>query len=345
MIKDKIENIKEFGENHIPIVTFKSLEGIDWLKCGFSTRLGGVSKGCFSSMNMSFCRGDDAVDVMENIRLFSEAVGFKPQNIVMPHQCHTTNVQIVGKNECGRGIHLSLLKNPENHRSDKQVTPENLTQYKDIPGTEEEVDGQITNESGVVLYVLGADCVPVFLVDVEKKVISAVHAGWRGTADNIVQAAIDKMRDNFGSDTRDIKAVIGPSICQDCYEVSADVADIFVSKYILNKSRLSNNDSNQPKDQSEDQPKDQQDVQYPIGSDMSIVRPASGDFDNNQTQKYYLNLWEANRVNLINTGIKPENIEVSGICTKCHSDIFYSHRAHGNDRGVNCGYITIRSKL
>ena len=334
MVTNNIKSIKEFGNNHIPIVTFKSLEGLEWLKCGFSTRLGGVSKGCFSSMNMSFCRGDDPTCVMENIRLFSEAVGFELQKIVMPHQCHTTNVQIVGENECGRGIHLSLLKNPKNIRSDKQDTPENLVQYKDIPGTEEEVDGQITNESGVVLYVLGADCVPVFLVDVEKKVISAVHAGWRGTADNIVQAAIDKMKDKFGSDTKDIKAVIGPSICQDCYEVSADVAEIFISKYLLNKNILSNNVSNQIKDQL--------DVQHLIGSDMSIVRPASGDFDNNPTRKYYLNLWEANRVNLINAGVRQENIEVSGICTKCHSDIFYSHRAHGNDRGVNCGFILIK---
>ena len=334
MVINNIKSIKEFGNNHIPIVTFKSLEGLDWLKCGFSTRLGGVSKGCFFSMNMSFCRGDDPTCVMENIRLFSEAVGFEPQKIVMPHQCHTTNVQVVGNNECGRGIRLSLLNTYGDTTEKDQRGIEENRDLKDIPGTEEEVDGQITNESGVVLYVLGADCVPVFLVDVEKKVISAVHAGWRGTADNIVQAAIDKMKDKFGSDTKNIKAVIGPSICQDCYEVSADVAEIFISKYILNKNILSNNVSNQIKDQL--------DVQHLIGSDMSIVRPASGDFDNNPTRKYYLNLWEANRVNLINAGVRQENIEVSGICTKCHSDIFYSHRAHGNDRGVNCGFILIK---
>jgi copper oxidase (laccase) domain-containing protein len=123
-------DIQKFGKKNIPIVKFKNFEGLDWLNCGFSTRLGGVSKGYFSSMNMSFCRGDDPKDVMENISIFADAAGFKPENIVMPHQCHTTNVQTVGKNECGRGVQLSLMNNS----------------LSDIPGTEEEIDGQITGE-------------------------------------------------------------------------------------------------------------------------------------------------------------------------------------------------------
>ncbi len=297
--------IKYYGKNkNVPIVSFKLFEDIDWLGCGFSTRLGGVSKGCFSSMNMSFARGDDPKDVMENIRVFSEAAGFDPKNIVMPHQCHTTNVQIVGRNECGRGIRLSLLN------CDK--ASEN-TELKDIPGTEEEVDGQITNESGVVLYVLGADCVPVFIVDTEKRVISAVHAGWRGTIGNIAGRAIEKMQSEFGTNLQNIKAVIGPSICRDCYEVSEDVAEKFIEKYM-----------------------------NPDHTEVDVVRPASGDFSDNPTGKYFLNLWEANRINLINAGVPGQNIEISGHCTKCHPDIFFSHREHGDARGVNIGYIFIK---
>ena len=301
-------DIQKFGKKNIPIVKFKNFEGLDWLNCGFSTRLGGVSKGYFSSMNMSFCRGDDPKDVMENISIFADAAGFKPENIVMPHQCHTTNVQTVGKNECGRGVQLSLMNDS----------------LSDIPGTEEEIDGQITGEKGVVLYVMGADCVPVFIVDTVKKVVAAVHAGWRGTVGDIAGEAVKKMKSEFGSNSKDIKAVVGPSICQDCYEVNFDVAEKFINKYYSNEkyNKL---------EQSENR------------DCFNIVRPASGDFSDNPTQKYYLNLWGANKVNLINTGVEPQNIEISGICTRCHSDLFYSHRAHGNERGVNIGFITIKN--
>ena len=271
----------------VPFITFKSLADIEWLNCGFSTRYGGVSGGCYSSMNMSFMRGDDAACVMENIRLFSGSAGFKPENIVMPHQCHSVNVEIVGKKDCGRGVRLSLLKS------------ENQSLLNDIPGTLEEIDGQITNEKDVVLYVLGADCVPVFIVDTGKKVVAAVHAGWKGTVNDIVGEAIKKMKDTFDTEPCDIKAVIGPSICQNCYEVGTEVADVFMEKY------------------------------------SNMLLP-SGE------GKYYLNLWEANKYNLLNAGVEPQNIEISGLCTKCDPDMFYSHRKHGNDRGVNIGFITIR---
>lgn len=291
----------------VPYITFKSLKDIKWLNCGFSTRYGGVSRGCFSSMNMSFMRGDDPEDVMENIRLFSSSAGFKPENIVMPHQCHTTNVQTVGKYERGRGVRLKLLKNAGGKA------------LSDIPGTEEETDGQITNQKDVVLYVLGADCVPVFIVDTEKRVIAAVHAGWKGTVNDIAGAAIEKMKSEFGTDPKDIKAVIGPSICRDCYEVSGDVADVFIKRYYGSTDLVKDMDRNKVK----------------------IVRPASGNFIDNPTGKYFLDLWEANRVNLVKAGVSAPEIEISGLCTKCHSDMFYSHRAHGNDRGVNIGFISI----
>ena len=279
------------NEDTVPVIAFKSLENIEWLGCGFSTRLGGVSKGEFSTMNMSFTRGDNPEAVHENIRLFANSAGFDPKGIVMPHQCHTTNVQIVGNDVCGRGVYKA--------------------------GTEEEIDGQITNEKGVVLYCLGADCVPVFLADIEKKVISACHAGWRGTVDDIVGNAINIMKDNYCSDPKDIKSVIGPSICMNCYEVSEDVAGKFIDRY--------------------------SEVCKHIKKEISdIVRPASGSFSDNPTGKFYLNLWEANRVNLVLAGLDEENIEISGYCTKCHPDMLFSHRYHGDARGVNIGYIFIK---
>ena len=347
------------------MVSFSSFSDLDWLGCGFSTRMGGVSKGCFSSMNMSFNRGDNPVDVMENIRIFAEAAGFSPKDIVMPHQCHTTNVQVVSRNECGRGVRLSLLgkyKDESKEMQGSQCDAKDLLTREpgllDIPGTEEEVDGQITNEPGVVLYVMGADCVPVFIVDTEKKIVSAVHAGWKGTVGDITKSAIEKMKSEFGCDTQNMRAVIGPSICQDCYEVSEDVAEAFVRKYINNQeNKLSQFSKETVADSEPMSSKDAigtsdmlQSIQHisenptcgnPISS---IVRPASGDFKDNPTGKFFLNLWEANRINLVNAGIFPENIEINGHCTKCHPDLFFSHRVHGDKRGVNVGYIFIKNQ-
>jgi len=267
------------NEDTVPYLTFKSLEEIEWLGCGFSTRIGGVSKGCCATMNMSFARGDDPEAVHENIRRFGKSAGFLPEEIVMPHQCHTTNVRTVTKADCGCGV------------------------FK--PGCEDEIDGQITDESRVVLYCLGADCVPVFLVDVKRKAIAAVHAGWKGTLNDIVSSALDKMKQAYGTEPEDIKAVIGPSICGDCYEVSSDVALPFIDKYRTDGSSIE-----------------------------TIVRSVPEKED-----KYLLNLWEANRINLMNAGVSDENIEISGYCTRCHPDMLFSHRYHGAERGVNIGFI------
>ena len=287
----------------MPYITFKSLENIPWLKCGFSTRLGGVSKGIFSTMNMSFTRGDVEADVRENIRLFSEAAGFNGENIVMPHQCHTTNVRIVGKDDRGCGVTK--------------------------PGCIDEIDGQITNDENTVLYCMGADCVPVFIVDVEKRVVAACHAGWKGTVNNIVNAAVEKMVSKFGCDPKNMKAVIGPSICMDCYEVSEDVAKRFIDAYnTVDKNTVANTDSGIKKE-----------------NIHPVVRPASGDFNDNPTGKYFLNLWEANKINLINAGLDSHAIEISGYCTRCHPDLLFSHRYHGEKRGVNIGYIFIEKQI
>ena len=168
---------------------------------GFSTRLGGVSEGFLSSMNLSFTRGDDPEKVRENFRRMGTAIGFETKDLVLSDQTHTANVRRVTEADRGKGF-------------DKE---------KDYTDT----DGLITNVPGLMLVTIYADCVPLYFVDPVKKAIGLSHSGWRGTVGKIGKVTIELMQKTYGSDPEDIIAAIGPSICRDCYEVSGDVIQQF----------------------------------------------------------------------------------------------------------------------
>ncbi len=189
----------------VPYITFDNLDKIPFIQHGFSTRGGGVSSGIYESMNLSFTRGDDEGLVKKNFELIGEALNIPAKAMVYAMQTHTVNV--LKADECHRGMGVTRERN-----------------YSDI-------DGLITNRPGVCLVTSYADCVPIFLVDTVKQAIGLSHSGWRGTIGNISAETIKKMNAEYGTDAVDIQAVIGPSICRDCYEVSADVAEQFIMQY------------------------------------------------------------------------------------------------------------------
>lgn len=191
--------------NQVPFLQFPILENTGIVKHGFSTRLGGVSKGIFRTMNLSFTRGDGCEEVLENFRRISSAIGFDYRDIVTSDQTHTANIRIAGAADKGKGI----IKNRD---------------YENI-------DGLITNEPGVPLAAFFADCVPLYFVDPVKKVIALSHSGWRGTVNKIGQRTIEAMQNSFGSKPEDVIACIAPSICRDCYEVGLDVAGMFYEAF------------------------------------------------------------------------------------------------------------------
>lgn len=195
----------------VPVIRYKSLDEIDWLKNGFSTRIGGVSKGVYEEMNLSFTVGDSENDVKENFRIFGRALGILPEEMVYSHQTHTVNVLRIGREQKGMGI----LR--ERSFSD--------------------TDGLITNEPGVCLVTSYADCVPLYFVDLRNKAIGLSHSGWRGTVGNICRNTVKKMKAEFGTEPKDLITCIGPSICVDCYEVSGDVAGQFETNYETEQSR------------------------------------------------------------------------------------------------------------
>jgi len=190
--------------DHVPVIKYKKLD-IEGIRHGFSTRMGGVSTGAFTSMNLSFTRGDDPEKVMENFRRFGAAVGAAPEQMVFTDQTHTVNVKTVTDADCGRGI----LRDRDYH----------------------DIDGIVTDCPGVCLVTFFADCVPLFFVDPVKKVIGLSHSGWRGTVGKIGMETVTLMKERFGCRPEDIIAAIGPSICRDCYEVGRDVADAFRASF------------------------------------------------------------------------------------------------------------------
>jgi len=291
--------IQQKKNGEIEYLTFPMLDATGLVKDLFSTRLGGVSKGIYSSLNLGFGRGDADSNVLENYKRVGQVLGTSPENMVRSSQTHTTNIKVVTNADRGKGIVR--------------------------PNDENDIDGLITKEKGLVLVTSYADCVPLYFVDPVNEVIGLAHSGWRGTANSMGERMVEQMQTHFGSRPEDIVAAIGPSICQECYEVSEDVAEVFLSLEqkqqealrILKKSGIYEGLSVSP-------------------SDGRIVTPGKA------PGKYQLDLWLANAVILVSAGIRPENLSITDICT-CHNPAYlFSHRASQGKRGGLCAFLMLK---
>ncbi|MDE7390485.1 MAG: peptidoglycan editing factor PgeF [Lachnospiraceae bacterium] len=196
----------------VAYLTFKKLEEFPYIRHAFSTRMGGVSSGEFTSMNMSFNRGDNHENVTENYKRLCSAVGVGFDSLVASAQDHHTNVRRVSSAQKGIGI------------------------YK--PRDMESVDALITNETGVTLVTYFADCTPILLVDTKNKAIAAAHSGWRGTVAEIGRITVERMAEEFGTSPSDILAMIGPTIGKCCYEVDKTVAEQFVALDVFDSRKF-----------------------------------------------------------------------------------------------------------
>ena len=206
IIKKTEETVLTVKENRgVTYLSFPILEDTGLVSHAFSTRLGGVSKGDFATMNFSFTRGDDRDDVLENYRRMAVALGVDRERMVLTWQTHTTNVRRVKEEDEGKGI----VRDRD---------------YRDV-------DGLITDIPGITLVTFFADCVPLYFLDPVHKAIGLSHSGWRGTVKRMGQVTVDAMKEAFGTRPEDIIACIGPSICGDCYEVGEEVADEFADAF------------------------------------------------------------------------------------------------------------------
>lgn len=267
-------------ETDTPYLEYPLFQNTGIVRHGFSTRLGGVSEGCYSSLNLSFTRGDREEAVRENFRRMGNALGVRCEDMVFTQQTHTTNVRVVTDQDRGMGI----------------VRPRS---YADV-------DGLVTNVQGICLVTFFADCVPLYFLDPAKKVIGLSHSGWRGTVGKIGRRTVELMQEQYGCSPADILAAVGPSICQDCYEVSEDVIVQFREHFAE---------------------KDWPELFY-----------------KKENGKYQLDLWKANELVFLEAGIHKEHIAVTNLCTHCNSDILYSHRTTGDKRGNLCAFLALKEE-
>lgn len=274
-------------ENHFQIndntdllyFTFEGLENTGIVKHCFSTRLGGVSKSYLGTMNLSYTRGDEKEHVDENYRRIAHMLGCRIEDIVCSDQTHTTNVRKVTAQDRGKGV----------------VIPQD---YSDI-------DGLITNVPGIVLATFYADCVPLYIVDPVHRAIGLSHSGWRGTVNRMGAVTLREMEKEYGTKPKDVFVAIGPSICQECYEVSQDVADAFRDAFPAQ------------------------------AQDERLVYQKKED-------KFQLNLWYANECVFREEGVPETHIEVTDICTCCNPDILFSHRASKGLRGNLGAFLALK---
>lgn len=270
--KRKVSNepleVKE--KNGVVFLSFPALDRTGMVRHGFSTRLGGVSQGVFSTMNFTFTRGDDPDCVRENYRRMAEVLNVDMSRMVLSYQTHTTNVRVVTEEDAGKG----------------------LTRERDYC----DVDGLVTNVPGLTLVTFFADCVPLYFLDPVHRAIGMSHSGWRGTVNRMGRITLDVMSREYGTRAEEVIACIGPSICQDCFEVGPEVAEEFSQAF---------------------------DRRY--WSELYM---------NKENGKYQLDLWRANQIILEEAGVSPERLHVTDICTRCNPRLLFSHRFQGEKREI-----------
>lgn len=277
--------------------TFSGLERTGIAEHFFTTRYGGVSSDYLHSLNFSYTQGDHAENVDENFRRAAAHLHMTSGDIVCSQQTHTTNVRKVTADDKGKGV----------------------TRERDYT----DIDGLITNERGIILGTFYADCVPLFMVDTVNRAIGLSHSGWRGTVGKMGKATLDKMRQEYGTQPEHVTVAIAPSICQNCYEVSEDVALAFQKAFTKDDTKAEEYLARYTSDFT------QQDI-----DDCLLYQKENG--------KYQLNLWYANFRVFRDAGVPDENIEITDICTCCNPNVLFSHRASRGKRGNLGAFLMLK---
>ncbi len=272
------------------------LARIPWLVHGFSTRIGGASRQDDRQMlNLGYVEWDERERVQENRRRFVRAVGAEEMEFAALRQFHSSLVRI----------------------------------FQKAPRERLKGDALATRKRGLLLTVQTADCVPILLADTRKRVVAAVHAGWRGTAARVAQKTVGDLRMQFGTRPEDVVAAIGPAIGSCCYEVGPNVAHEFGCQFAEAKEWF----------------------EGPFGPLSTGDEPTPFlwlQFDppgHERPKRVNLDLAAANRWQLEEAGVPADRIFSCGLCTSCRTDWLFSYRREGLRSGRLMSAIGIRKAV
>jgi hypothetical protein len=260
-------------KNAIAYLQAPVFSSCDFLVHAFGTRVGGASQDEYKSLNLSFREGDEEFRVLANWDKLSTAFEIPMENFLVLNQVHRDGIFVI-------------KPHGEYFNSREQLN----------------YDAIVTNRPNIAICIKTADCVPVLMVDPVKKVIAAVHAGWKGSSLAITAKVAKLLKSQYGTDARDLLAAIGPSIGSCCYEVDAPAVDAFRGHHRAE----------------------------------AFLRPGE------RKNRWMLDLVEANRGQLLDEGLSAEHIDTSGLCTKCRQDAFFSHRGSGGITGRQISFMMIK---
>ncbi len=306
VVPDELETpraaISRVAGNGVPLLLAPGWEKFPWLWHGFSTRKGGVSRvyaaGGEGELNLGLTADDDAELVAANRRLLAGAVtGDADTPIVNVHQVHSNRVVRVGREQVG-------------HAPQK-------------------ADGLMTDEPGMLIGILTADCIPVLVADRKRRAVAAFHAGWRGTVSRIVEAGIGRMRMEFGSRPEDLMTAIGPGVGQCCYAVGEEVLARFESQFSYGRELFVEIDETDP-------------VRRKYAA-MFLNQRAPG--HGIEPPRLQLDLIEANRRQLLDAGLGARAIKIVAGCTNCEPEVFFSHRASKGKAGRMMSVVGVRAPV
>ncbi|MBO4384181.1 MAG: peptidoglycan editing factor PgeF [Clostridia bacterium] len=243
---------------------------------GFSTRIGGISEPPFDTLNLGTSRNEPMSNILTNYRILCSAYGLDYDDLALVRHEHGSNILRLTGEDRGRGLDREPL---------------------------EYSDGLVTNDPSVTLVTCHADCSAFFFYDKKHGAIGLAHAGWKGMYARIGQKMVLRMHDEFGTDPSDLSAVIGPCICEKCFEVDLNLGEAFEKEF--------------------DCP--------------DILAAGTG----KKSDKAYVSLRAAALIQLLDAGMSESSISIMDHCTMEEKDLFYSYRRDGKDTGSMAAYLKL----
>lgn len=291
----------------LEILVAKVLDSVPWVVHGFSTRKGGASRlDEVAALNLGFTEWDSRDAVTQNRGAFLRAMAASKSTAKLGATA-------------ARGKSLVTLR---------QIHSDVVHVFSGAPARAPQGDAALCRQAGLLLGIQTADCVPILMADPRRRVVAAIHAGWRGTLARLLAKTLGRMRLEFGTRPEEVVAALGPAIGPCCYEVGPEVAQAFSGQFARAAEwfegpfeRLATGEEPNP---------------LPW---LTMMPPGHQP----PPERVQLDLRAANRWQLVDAGVNPRNIAVSALCTACRSDLFFSYRKERAGTGRMMSVIGIRA--